>query len=849
MTDIENQAHDRLQLPVLPLRETVVFPGVTAPIVAGRDKTLRAIDKALEGDEEHKLIFAVAQRENVDEPTADVLYNIGVICRIAQVQRFPGGLQLLLEGERRATALHYEETTSGNLEAVVTPLADQGPLNLDDAAFQGLFREVSEKAADLGRHRGVPEEIIERFIRAVEEPSALSDHVAYYMELGASDKQELLETTSVELRLRRILVHLYRQIAMLEAQEHIRSKVQEELGERQREIYLREQLRAIRRELGEEDTDAEIEELRERLEELELPDEAREEVNRELRRLERVNRESAEAQVIRTYLEWIADLPWNKRSEDQLDIEKARVILDEDHYGLDDAKRRILEFLAVGKMRREQASDEDERAKAMASGPILLFLGPPGTGKTSVAKSIARALGREYVRVSLGGARDEADIRGHRRTYVGAMPGRIIQGMKRAGTKNPVFLLDEVDKLGVSFQGDPSAALLEVLDPAQNNSFTDHYLGVGFDLSEVLFICTANFGHQIPAPLFDRMESTDFGGYTELEKLEIAKRYLLPRQREEAGLREDQLTVSDEAMLAVINEWTREAGVRQLERELGSLARKATSEIAAGRAESIAVDRDNLREVLGKPKAHPEKMLPEPQVGVATGMTYTQVGGDIIFVEASVYPGNGQLVLTGQLGEVAGRGHEGERPRRAHLRQHAPQTARHSPGAVQGHRCARACPCRRRTQGRSVGWYHHGHRPGQRTLRSSGTERLGHDRRAHAHRPGPAYRRRKGEGPRRLPRRYLRDRATEGERARHRGHPGGGELQAQVPPGGDARRCSGRGPRRSFAGGRQARVRQVGCPGGRRRERAHRAGVEPPAARRSKLSGRWALPPKTGGPA
>jgi ATP-dependent Lon protease len=534
----------------------------------------------------------------------------------------------------------------------VTPLADQGPLNVEDAAFQGLFREVSEKAADLGRHRGVPEEIIERFIRAVEEPSALSDHVAYYMELGASDKQELLETTSVELRLRRILVHLYRQIAMLEAQEHIRSKVQEELGERQREIYLREQLRAIRRELGEEDSDAEIEELRERLEDLELPEEAREEVGRELRRLERVNRESAEAQVIRTYLEWIADLPWNKRSEDRLDIEEARRILDEDHYGLDDAKQRILEFLAVGRLRREKATDEEERAKAMASGPILLFLGPPGTGKTSVAKSIARALGREYVRVSLGGARDEADIRGHRRTYVGAMPGRIVQGMKRAGTKNPVFLLDEVDKLGVSFQGDPSAALLEVLDPAQNNSFTDHYLGVGFDLSEVLFVCTANFGHQIPAPLFDRMESTDFGGYTELEKLEIGKRYLLPRQREEAGLSEDQLEVSDDALLAIINEWTREAGVRQLERELGSLARKATSEIAEGKAEKISVDRENLRELLGKPRAHPERMLEEPQMGVATGMTYTQVGGDIIFVEASVFPGNGQLVLTGQLGDV-----------------------------------------------------------------------------------------------------------------------------------------------------------------------------------------------------
>ncbi len=652
MTDIEPGTTDRQQLPVLPLRETVVFPGVTAPIVAGRDKTLRAIDTALEGEGEVKRIFAVAQRENADEPTSDVLYNIGVICKIAQVQRFPGGLQLLLEGERRATALHYAESADGYLEGIVTPLADQGPLNLEDAAFQGLFREVSEKAADLGRHRGVPEEIIERFIRAVEEPGALSDHVAYYMELGAADKQELLETTSVELRLRRILVHLYRQIAMLEAQEHIRSKVQEELGERQREIYLREQLKAIRRELGEEDSDAEIEELRERLLTLELPEEAQEEVDRELRRLERVNRESAEAQVIRTYLEWIADLPWNERSEDRLDIDEARVILDEDHYGLSDVKERILEFLAVGKMRRERAESEEERAKAMASGPILLFLGPPGTGKTSVAKSIARALGREYVRVSLGGARDEADIRGHRRTYVGAMPGRIVQGMKRAGTKNPVFLLDEVDKLGVSFQGDPSAALLEVLDPAQNNSFTDHYLGVGFDLSEVLFVCTANFGHQIPAPLFDRMEATDFSGYTELEKLEIAKRYLLPRQRDASGLTEVQLEVSDDAMMAVINEWTREAGVRQLERELGSLARKATREIAEGKAEKITLDRDNLRELLGKPKAHPEKMLPEPQVGVATGMTYTQVGGDIIFVEASVMPGKGQLVLTGQLGDV-----------------------------------------------------------------------------------------------------------------------------------------------------------------------------------------------------
>ncbi len=643
---------ERQQLPVLPLRETVVFPGVTAPIVAGRDKTLRAIERAMAADGDVKRIFAVAQRENKDEPTTDVLYNIGVVCRIAQVQRFPGGLQLLLEGEQRATALNYSAAEAGYLEANVTLLEDQGPLNPDEAAFQGLFREVSEKAAELGRHRGVPEEIIERFIRAVEEPGSLADHVAYYVELGSADKQELLETTSVELRLRRILVHLYRQITMLEAQEHIRSRVQEELGERQREIYLREQMKAIRKELGDDDNDAEIEDLRERLEALEVPEEAREEIKRELRRLERVSRESAEAQVIRTYLEWIADLPWNERSEHQLDMEESARILDEDHYGLNDVKERILEYLAVGKMRMEKAEDEHERAKAMATGPILLFLGPPGTGKTSVAESIARALGRKFVRVSLGGARDEADVRGHRRTYVGAMPGRIIQGIKRAGTKNPVFLLDEVDKLGVSFQGDPSAALLEVLDPAQNDTFTDHYLGVGFDLSEVMFICTANFKHQIPAPLLDRMEETEFSGYTDQEKLEIAKRYLLPRQLESAGLTPQQLTVTDSAIRGAIGEWTREAGVRQLERELGALCRKAARQIAEGKEASITVNREVLRELLGKPKAHPERMLPEDQVGVATGMSYTPVGGDIIFVEASVMPGTGKLLLTGQLGDV-----------------------------------------------------------------------------------------------------------------------------------------------------------------------------------------------------
>jgi ATP-dependent Lon protease len=642
---------ERVRLPVLPLRETVVFPGVTAPIAAGREKTLRAIETVLKLPGEEKRIFAVTQRENTDEPTPDVLHGFGVVARITQIQRFPGGLQLVLEGERRARALEYSET-GGHIEAVVTPVEEIPPVNSEDAAFQALVREVRERAVEYGRRRGVPDEILARFLGEVEEPGALADHVAFYLDIGSADKQALLEMLPVEDRLRRVLIHLYRLIGIAEAQEKIRSQVQEEIGERQREMFLREQMKAIRRELGEEDEAKEIEELRERLEKLGLPEDVWEEVKRDLSRLERLNRESAEAQVVRTWLEWIAELPWSRRTEDRLDIEEARRILDEDHYGLQDVKDRVLEFLAVRQLHVQQAETDAEKAKAISRGPILLFLGPPGTGKTSIAQSIARALGRKYVRVSLGGARDEADIRGHRRTYVGAMPGRIVQGMRRAGSKNPVFCLDEVDKLGVSFQGDPAAALLEVLDPAQNHSFVDHYLGVPFDLSEVLFICTGNFREGIPAPLLDRMEVIEFSGYTEHEKLEIAKRYLLPRQMKENGLREGQLEVTDAAIRAVIAGWTREAGVRQLERELGALARKIARRIAEGAATSVRVDEGDVQALLGKPKVRPEKKLDEDQVGVATGMYYTQMGGDIMFVEASVMPGKGELVLTGQLGDV-----------------------------------------------------------------------------------------------------------------------------------------------------------------------------------------------------
>ncbi|WP_309669375.1 endopeptidase La [Gemmatimonas sp.] len=700
----------RQTLPVLPLRGTVMFPGITAPIAAGRPGTLRAIETALKGD---RLVFAVAQRDNTEEPTSDILFTTGVIARIGQIQRGLGGVQLLLQGEQRATALQYAEV-DGYLQAVIVPSEEMMPLDLKNAAFEALHKEARERAAELGEKRGLPEEVVHQVLDSVDDAGKFSDLVAGYIELTVPEKQGLLETLSVEERLRRVLVHVQRQIGLLEAQEDIKSQVQEELGERQREMFLREQLKAIQKELGDDDQSKEITELREKLTKLELPKDARAEAERELGRLERAGRESMEAQVIRTYLEWIAELPWSKRSDDHLELARAGEILEEDHYGLKDVKDRVLEFLAVRQLRAQQIAAEvattgefpvskikgdtsdanptlgsgngngngngdrqitdakEAKARAMAKGPILLFNGPPGVGKTSIAKSIARALGREYVRVALGGARDEADIRGHRRTYVGAMPGRIIQGMKQAGSKNPVFLLDEVDKLGTSYQGDPSSALLEVLDPAQNDSFTDHYLGVPFDLSEVLFIATSNFIQNIPGPLLDRMEVVDFSGYTEREKSEIAKTYLIPRQLEESGLGQRDITFTDDAVMKVISEYTRESGVRQLERQLGAVARKVARRVAMGDTATIddkVISSDEVRELLGRPKVHPERVAEHDEVGITTGMYYTPMGGDIMFVEASIRRGSTapaksddgtevvrvgpiSLILTGQLGDV-----------------------------------------------------------------------------------------------------------------------------------------------------------------------------------------------------
>ena len=683
---------ERLTLPVLPLREVVLFPGVTTPIGAGRPGTLRAIEAALATPD--RLIFAVSQRQNLEQVAADGLYTIGTIARIGQMQRGLSGMQLLLHGERRGIAMHYGDK-EGHLQAVVREAEEMQALSPEDPAFVALYKESRTRAAELGQKSGLPEEVVNQVLAGVDEPGRLADLVAGYLDISPAQRQVLLETLSVEERLRRVLVHVQRQISVLDAQEEIKSQVQEELGERQREMFLREQLKTIRRELGEEDDEDEKDELRRKLDSLELPEVVRKEVNRELGRLSRIGRESMESQVIRTYLETIAELPWTERTAEHLDLTEAARILDEDHYALGDVKDRVLEFLAVRQLRdeadkAEKARDSEKFDEAGGSikagktaaapttgnlddkgskGPILLFAGPPGVGKTSVAKSIARAMGRKYVRISLGGARDEADIRGHRRTYVGAMPGRILQGMRQAGSRNPVFLLDEVDKLGVSFQGDPASALLEVLDPAQNDSFTDHYLGVPFDLSEVLFICTANFIQNIPAPLLDRMETVEFTGYTEREKEAIARRYLIPRQLEENGVNASQLEITDGALGEVISRYTREAGVRQLERELGKLARKVARRIAAKEAERVSVDTAEVDDLLGRPRVHPERAGEEDQVGVATGMYYTPVGGDIMFVEASTMRGKGELVLTGQLGDVM---KESARAAWTYARSHAP---------------------------------------------------------------------------------------------------------------------------------------------------------------------------------
>jgi len=649
MPDAPSEPRFDAPIPVCPVRGSVLYPSMVMPIDAGRAISIRAINTALDRD---RTIVIVSQRDReTEEPSPTDLFDVGTVCTIMRMKKNPdGSIQMLVRAVGRVRIDAYHAST-GLIEAELSPYdVEDG----DETVVAATFRELKEKFSDLleAGSRGIQAEVAQ-FILNLEDPGQFADYVAYHLDFRLEDKQAVLEAATIADRLRKVLVLIDTEIELQETQRRLQREVKEEIDRNQREYFLREQIKALQKELsGSDDEEDEVESFRERLEEAGPPEEVMKEAQRELNRLSRMHPDSAEASVIRTYLTTLAELPWNHRSEDVLDIAAATGVLEEDHYGLEKVKDRVLEYLAVRTLKARKAAKGELDEGEVNKGPILLFVGPPGVGKTSIARSVAKALGREYVRISLGGARDESDIRGHRRTYIGSMPGRILQGIRTAGTKNPVFLLDEVDKLGVSYQGDPSSALLEVLDPAQNNTFVDHYLGVPFDLSEVLFVATANYAQQIPEALMDRMETIEFSSYIEQEKLEIAKRYLLPRQLRENGLEPRQLNISDGAISKVIASYTREAGVRTLERTLGTLARKAARRIAEGDAKRVRITERSLEGYIGAERFTPESEAEEDLVGVATGMYFTPVGGDILFVETSITGGKGGLLLTGQLGDV-----------------------------------------------------------------------------------------------------------------------------------------------------------------------------------------------------
>jgi ATP-dependent Lon protease len=623
-------------LPILPLRESVVFPSSMTPLAIGQERSIRLVDEAVAADRPVALVTARSAVEEAE--SAEDLYEVGTSAVIHKMIRVPDGtLRVLVQGLDRIR-LDAVEQTEPYLAGRFTPLPDVGT---EDKEAEALARSVE---ALFGRIISVapylPEELLLAAANA-ESPSSLANLIASTIRLKTEEKQQLLETVDVEERLRKLTAILSRELEVFELGTKIQSQVQEEMDKSQREYFLRQQLKAIQEELGETDEQqAEMAELRAQVEEANLPEGADKQARRELDRLSKLPPAAAEYGVIRTYLEWILSLPWNETTADELDLKTARRILDEDHYDLDKVKERILEHLAVQKLTTK------------LSGPILCFVGPPGVGKTSLGRSIARALGREFVRVSVGGVRDEAEIRGHRRTYIGAMPGTIIRALRDAGTKNPVFMIDEIDKMGSDWRGDPSSAMLEVLDPAQNSSFRDHYLDLPFDLSQVLFLTTANQLETIPAPLLDRMEVIRVPGYTEDEKVGIARRYLVPKQVEAHGLGAKQVVFTEKALRLLVREYTREAGVRNLDRELAALCRKAAREIAEGKRKGARVDEKRIRAWLGKRRFSAEARRRTSDPGVATGLAVTPVGGDVLFVEATAMPGQGRLTVTGQIGDV-----------------------------------------------------------------------------------------------------------------------------------------------------------------------------------------------------
>ena len=625
-------------LPVLPLKDTVVFPYIILPLSVGRDKSVLAVDRALS---ESRVIMLVAQRDAaVDNHGEADLFAIGTAAVIMRMLKLPDGrIRILVQGLARARVEHISQVEP-YLQAKIERIEEPEPAapTMEVEALVRSVKESMDRAVTLGK--GISAEVM--VIAAnLEDPGRLADLAASNLELKLAEAETILETIDPIERLRKVSDLLVREIQVLTMQQEISSQARGEIDRSQREYFLRQQLKAIQQELGEgEELAEEIAGYRQQAEEKKIPPEAREELERQIRRLERSHPESAETQIIRTYLDWLTALPWGVTSEDDLDLDHAQAVLDEDHYDLEKVKERILEYLAVRKLKPD------------TRGPILCFVGPPGVGKTSLGRSIARSLGRKFVRISLGGVRDEAEVRGHRRTYVGALPGRIVQGIRQAGTSNPVFVLDEIDKIGADFRGDPSSALLEVLDPEQNFSFVDHYLGINYDLSRVMFIATANMLEPIQPAFLDRMEVIRLTGYTQEEKVRIARLHLIPKQLRENGLSEEQVTFSEAAIREVISGYTKEAGLRNLERELAALCRKVAVKVARGEETGLEIDPELVEKFLGVRKHFAEELLNRDRVGVATGLAWTAVGGDILFIEVVAVPGKGQLLLTGQLGDV-----------------------------------------------------------------------------------------------------------------------------------------------------------------------------------------------------
>jgi ATP-dependent Lon protease len=625
-------------LPLMPVRDVVIFTDMLLPLFVGREKSVHAVEEAV--SKSRFLVIATQKEPGIENPSPEQIYSVGTVCRILRMLKLPDGrVKALVQGIAKAKILKY--VRKRNVFRVKIEIFEEEAVEDNNLEIEALMRNIREHSEKILALRGELTGDVSAILESIEEPGKLADLVVSNLKLKIEESQLLLEIANPLERLKKVNDLIVRELDLSAMQAKIQSDVKDEISKSQRDYFLREQVRAIHRELGELDEKAqEVNIYRKKIKKARMPSEANDEALKQLKRLEQMHPDSAESSVVRNYLDWLVEMPWNKKTSDVIDIKAAKTVLDEDHYGLDSVKDRILEYLSVRKL------------NARTKGPILCFVGPPGVGKTSLGQAIARAMKRKFVRISLGGIHDEAEIRGHRRTYVGALPGRILQGLKQCGSNNPIFMMDEIDKLGMDFRGDPSSALLEALDPEQNSTFSDHYLNLPFDLSRVMFVLTANITDTIPSALLDRMEVISLSGYTEEEKRTISQKHLLPRQIKENGLRPKQLDISQGALMQIIKEYTSEAGLRNLEREIGSLCRKIARKIAEGEKGPYKITQRNLHQYLGVRKFYPEMDQEESQVGLSTGLAWTQVGGEVLYVEASLIGGKGELIITGQLGEV-----------------------------------------------------------------------------------------------------------------------------------------------------------------------------------------------------